>query len=156
MDQAGAWRVRAPSLLTPMLKEFREFAFKGNMIDLAVGMILGAAFGTVVTSLVSDVIMPVFGIIGTKDFSNLYLPLKGQDLNLTLDLAREKGPVIAYGLFLNKFISFLVISFVIFLIVKKVMQAFLKEKREALAAAPALSREEVLLAEIRDLLKQRS
>lgn len=117
-----------------MLKEFKEFALKGNMIDLAVGIIIGVAFGAIVSSLVDDVFMPVIGlIIGGVDFSALML-----------------GPM-SIGLFINAVVKFIIIAFVLFLVVKGVNS--MKKKEEAAPAAP--SREEVLLAEIRDLLKAR-
>src|SRR5512132_3573875 len=99
-----------------MMKEFREFAARGNVIDLAVGVIIGAAFGKIVTSLVDDVIMPPIGkLLGNADFANLYIPLAAQTAK-TLDEAKKTGAVIAYGAFLNTLIQFLIIAFVIFLL----------------------------------------
>jgi large conductance mechanosensitive channel len=104
-----------------MLKEFREFAVKGNAIDLAVGVIIGAAFGKIVESLVNDIIMPPFGLIAGKvDFRNLFLNLGGNDYP-SLAAARAAGaPTLNYGLFINALINFLIIAFVIFLLVKQV------------------------------------
>ncbi len=117
-----------------MLKEFREFAVKGNVIDLAVGIIIGAAFGKIVTSLVEDMIMPVVGlVIGRIDFSNLFVALNGQQYG-TLAAARAAGaPTLNVGLFLNAVINFLIIAFAIFLVVKQVNRL----KREAPAPAAA-------------------
>jgi large conductance mechanosensitive channel len=132
-----------------MLKEFKEFALKGNMVDLAIGIIIGSAFGGLVNSIVADFIMPVVGFItrGT-DFSNMFIQLAGQP-QTTLSAAREAGATIAYGHFLTLFINFLIVAAVLFLVVK--MMNRLKRKEEA-APAPELPREQVLLTEIRDLL----
>ena len=119
-----------------MLKEFKEFAMRGNMLDLAIGIILGAAFGAIVTSLVSDVLMPPIGLLlGNVDFKDLFLVLGGQTF-ANLDAAREAGaPVIAYGLFLNTIINFLIVAFVIFLLVKQVNRM---KKPAPAPAAPTL------------------
>jgi len=131
-----------------MLQEFREFAFKGNVIDLAVGVIIGAAFGKIVSSLVSNIFMPIFGLIlGRVDFSNLFIVLNGQHV-ASLKEATDRGlPVFAYGLFINTVVEFLIIAFCLFIVIKQVNR-FKKP-----AAAPGPSGEETLLAEIRDLLK---
>ena len=135
-----------------MFTEFKEFIAKGSVIDLAVGVIIGAAFGKIVTSLVDDVIMPPIGkLLGNADFANLYIPLAGQTAK-TLDEAKKAGAVIAYGAFINSIIQFLIIAFVIFLMVKAINK-MRREKAETPAAPPA---EEVLLMEIRDLLKAKS
>lgn len=135
-----------------MFKEFKEFATRGNVIDLAVGFIMGAAFTAIVSSLVDDVIMPPIGLLlGNLDFSNLFVSL-GDAEYASLAAAREAGaPVIAYGLFINAVIKFLLVAFVLFLLVKQVNR--FKKKAEAAPAAP--SRQEALLEEIRDLLRQR-
>ncbi len=135
-----------------MLKEFKEFIAKGNVIDLAVGVIIGAAFGKIVTSLVDDVIMPPIGkVLGNADFANLYFPLAGQTAQ-TVEEAKKAGAVIAYGNFINTLIQFLIIAFVIFLIVKAVNR--MKRKVEKAPALPPA--EETLLTEIRDILKAQS
>ena len=116
-----------------MLKEFRDFAMRGNVIDMAVGIIIGAAFGGIVTSLVNDVVMPPIGlVVGAVDFSDLFINLSGTDYP-SLAAAKEAGaPVIAYGAFLNTVINFLIIAFVIFLLIKQINRL----KRPAPAAAP--------------------
>ncbi|RCS24671.1 large conductance mechanosensitive channel protein MscL [Phyllobacterium salinisoli] len=132
-----------------MLQEFKEFALKGNMVDLAIGVIIGAAFGGLVQSIVQDMIMPVIGLItGGIDFSNMYVQLSGAP-QPTLTAAREAGATIAYGHFLTLLINFLIVAWVLFMVVKLMNR--LKRKQEA-APAPALPRDQVLLTEIRDLL----
>jgi large conductance mechanosensitive channel len=130
--------------------EFREFAFKGNVIDLAVGVIIGAAFGKIVSSLVNNIFMPIIGLIlGRVDFSNLFFVLNGQHV-ASLKEASDKGvPVFAYGIFINTVIEFLIIAFCLFLVIKQVNRF----KRPVAAAPAGPSAEEVLLTEIRDLLK---
>lgn len=137
-----------------MLKEFREFAVKGNMVDLAVGVIIGAAFGGLVTSLVQDIVSPVIGLVtGGIDFSNLYLQMTGEPQD-TLEAAREAGATIAYGNFLTLVINFLIVAWVLFLIVR--MMNRMRRREEVVAPPPPTPpREEALLTEIRDLLKQR-
>ncbi|MGA1343413.1 MAG: large conductance mechanosensitive channel protein MscL [Hyphomonas sp.] len=135
-----------------MLKEFKEFALKGNLVDLAVGFILGGAFATVVASLVNDVMMPVLGrATGGVDFSNLFLNISESPASTTsLAAAREAGDaVIAYGLFINNVISFTIMAFALFFVVKAMNN--LKKKEEA-APPPPPPRQEVLLEEIRNLL----
>ncbi|MEP2942740.1 MAG: large conductance mechanosensitive channel protein MscL [Hyphomicrobiales bacterium] len=134
-----------------MLKEFKEFAMKGNMIDMAVGIIIGAAFGVVISSLVDDVFMPVIGLLlGGLDFSNLFIVL-GEGTFATIDQAKEAGvATMNIGLFINAIIKFIIVAFALFLVIKGVNSAKKKEE-EAPAAPPA---QEVLLTEIRDLLKK--
>lgn len=104
-----------------MFKEFKAFVNQGNAIDLAVGVVIGAAFGKIVNSIVNDLIMPILALaLGGKDFSNLYIPLKGQATDLSLADAKVGGAVIAYGAFLNTVMEFLVIAFTIFLIVRQI------------------------------------
>jgi large conductance mechanosensitive channel len=104
-----------------MLKEFKEFAMKGNVMDLAVGVIIGAAFGKIVGSLVNDVIMPVLSLlIGKVDFSNLYVTLAGQNFATLADARKAGVPTLAYGVFLNTVIEFIIIAFAIFLVIKQV------------------------------------
>jgi len=131
-----------------MLQEFREFAFKGNVIDLAVGVIIGAAFGKIVSSLVSNIFMPIFGLVlGRIDFSNLFIVLNAQHV-ASLKEATDRGlPVFAYGLFINSVVEFLIIAFCLFIVIKQVNRF----KKPAAPSGP--SGEEKLLAEIRDLLK---
>ena len=139
-----------------MLKEFKEFAVKGNVIDMAVGIIIGAAFGTIVKSLVDDVIMPPIGLLlGGIDFSNIFLTLKGDEYP-SLAAAKEAGAVtMNIGLFLNTVITFLIVAFSVFLLVKAVNQVKRKleeEEAEAAAEPAAPPRSEALLEEIRDAL----
>lgn len=117
-----------------MLKEFKEFALKGSVLDLAIGVIIGAAFGKIVTSLVDDILMPPLGmLIGAVDFSSLFINLSNQPV-ASLDAARKAGvPVIAYGNFINTLISFLIIAFAIFLIVRQINRL----RRAPAAEAPA-------------------
>jgi large conductance mechanosensitive channel len=137
-----------------MLKEFREFAMKGNVVDLAVGVIIGAAFGSIVTSLVADVIMPIIGAItGGLDFSNYFIPLSKSVTASNLADAKKQGAVLAYGQFLTLTLNFFIIAFVLFMIIRGMNR--LKRLQEAQpAAAPKPSREVELLTEIRDLLKK--
>jgi len=137
-----------------MLKEFREFALKGNMVDLAVGIIIGAAFGAIVSSLVDDIFMPIIGlIIGGVDFSNMFIVLSNPDNIAVSSLAAAKDAGIAtlnVGLFINAIVKFVIIAFALFLVVK--MMNSLKKKQEAAPAAPPA--DITLLTEIRDLLKK--
>jgi large conductance mechanosensitive channel len=136
-----------------MLKEFREFAMKGNVVDLAVGVIIGAAFGGIVTSLVGDIIMPVIGAItGGLDFSNYFTPLSKAVSAGNLADAKKQGAVLAWGNFLTLTLNFVIIAFVLFTIIRFMNR--LKRRDEAAPAAPKLSRQEELLTEIRDLLKK--
>ena len=140
-----------------MIKEFKEFAIKGNMLDMAVGIILGAAFGTVVNSLVTDVLMPMIsGIIGTPDFSNLFLVLRNPSgaAFTSVKAARDAGAVVlAVGLLLNSIIAFLGVAVALFFLVKGINRMRRMEEA-APAAPPAPSAEVRLLGEIRDLLKR--
>jgi large conductance mechanosensitive channel len=142
-----------------MLKEFREFAMRGNVVDLAVGVIIGAAFGKIVDSLVKDVIMPPIGVLlGRVDFSNLFLVLKnGAQAGpyASVDAATKAGAVtLNYGVFLNAVIAFVIVAWAVFLLIKLMNR--LKREETAAPAAPAEPPEEVkLLREIRDNLKSR-
>jgi large conductance mechanosensitive channel len=154
----------------PILEEFREFALRGNVADLAVGVIIGAAFGKIVTALVSDVIMPPIGrLVGNLDFTNLYLPLsekvrQAQELyaaapatagaHLPLDLAQKAGPVLAWGDFTTITLNFLIVAFCIFLLVKG-MNALKRHEEAKPTLPPEPTAQEKLLTEIRDLLKNR-
>jgi large conductance mechanosensitive channel len=136
-----------------MLKEFREFAMKGNVVDLAVGVIIGAAFGAIVTSLVGDIIMPIIGAVtGGLDFSNYYTPLSKAVTAGNLADAKKQGAVLAWGNFLTLTLNFIIIAFVLFLVIRAMNS--LKRKEEAAPAPAKPTRQEELLAEIRDLLKK--
>lgn len=138
-----------------LLQEFKTFAVKGNVVDLAVAVIIGAAFAKIVDSLVQDVIMPVVGkVFGGLDFSNYYIPLNNQATGLTLVEAKKAGAVIAYGNFLTISLNFLILAFIVFQMVRIIGK--LKRTEPAPApAAPAPSAEVVLLTEIRDSLQRR-
>jgi large conductance mechanosensitive channel len=136
-----------------MLKEFKEFAMRGNVVDLAVGVIIGAAFGKIVTSLTNDVIMPVVGLLlGKVDFSNLFVNLGDGDF-ATLKAATDAGaPVLKYGVFINSILDFVILAFIIFLMVR----AMNRMKQEAPPAPPpGPTVDQQLLTEIRDSLKSR-
>jgi len=136
------------------IKEFKEFAVKGNVMDMAVGVIIGGAFGKIVSSLVDDIIMPLVGkVMGNADFTNLYIGLSGQESGLPLDKAKEAGAVFAYGQFCQNILDFIIIAFCIFLMIKAMNK--LKKEKPAEPAAPAGPTQEELLTEIRDLLKQK-
>ena len=140
-----------------MLKEFKEFAMRGNVVDMAVGIIIGGAFGAIVASFVGDVLMPMIGtLVGGVDFSNLFLVLREGATPgpyPSLAAAKEAGAVaVGYGTFVNTVVNFLIVAFALFLLVKG-MNAMKKE--QAAAPPPAPSNEEVLLTEIRDLLARR-
>jgi large conductance mechanosensitive channel len=137
-----------------MIKEFKEFAMKGNVLDLAVGVIIGAAFGKIVTSFTGDLLMPFIGlVVGKVDFSNLFINLSGTPV-ATLAEAKAKGlPTINVGLFLNATIDFLIVAFALFLLVKQVNRLKAAPAPTAPAAPP---KQEVLLEEIRDLMKKKA
>lgn len=142
-----------------MLKEFKEFALKGNVIDLAVGVIIGAAFGKIVTSLVDDIILPPIGVIlGGLDFSSYYIPLSDKVApGLALAKAKEVGAVLAWGNFLTVTLNFAIVAFCIFLVVKAINTAKKRlEAEKAAAPAPGPTEDVKLLTEIRDLLKSKS
>jgi large conductance mechanosensitive channel len=135
-----------------MLKEFRDFAMKGNVVDMAIGIIIGAAFGKIVSSFVADVMMPPLGLLmGKVDFTNWFVSLSGGDY-ATLKAAKDAGAVtLNYGAFLNTVIDFVIIAFAIFLLVKQINRL----KKEAPPPPAEPPRQEVLLTEIRDLLARR-
>lgn len=135
-----------------MLEEFKKFALRGNVVDLAVGVIIGAAFGAIVTALVGDVIMPVIGAIsGGLDFSNYYLPLSTKvQSGLAYADAKKQGAVLGWGQFLTVALNFLIVAFVLFLAIRGIN----KLKKEEPAPAPGPTPEVKLLTEIRDLLKR--
>ena len=137
-----------------MIKEFQEFIARGNVMDLAVGVIIGGAFGLIVSSMVDDIIMPVVGaIFGGFDFSNYFLPLSSNVTATTLAAAREQGAVFAYGNFITVIINFMILAWIIFLMVKGVnsMRRRLEREKEAAPAAPP-PEDVKLITEIRDLL----
>jgi large conductance mechanosensitive channel len=130
--------------------EFKEFALKGNVVDLAVGVIIGGAFGKIVDSIVSDLIMPVVGrLLGGLDFSNYFIALAGQTATNLAD-ARKAGAVFAYGSFITVAINFVILAFIIFMMVKQINRV----RNQAPAAPPAPPEDTVLLREIRDALKR--
>ena len=136
-----------------MLKEFREFAMKGNVVDLAVGVIIGTTFGAIVTSLVGDVIMPIIGAItGGLDFSNYFIGLSNAVTANTLAEAKKQGAVLAWGNFITVTLNFVIIAFVLFMVIRAMNQ--LKRKDEAPPAPAKPTRQEELLTEIRDLLRK--
>ncbi len=141
-----------------MLKEFREFISKGNVLDLAVGVLIGAAFGAIVASFVKDILTPLLGIFGKANFENMFIVLKpatdGTNTFTTVEAAQKAGAVtMNYGLFLNGVINFIIVAFTIFLVVKAANKF---KKAEAPTAPAGPSNEEVLLTEIRDLLKSKA
>lgn len=139
-----------------MLKEFREFALKGNAVDLAIGVVIGAAFGAIVSSMVDDIIMPIVGAItGGLDFSNYFLPLASEVTANSLEEAKRQGAVLAWGNFLTIALKFVIIAWVLFLVVKA-MNRLKRQQEKAPETAPEPPADVKLLTEIRDLLKSRS
>ncbi len=137
-----------------MLKKFQDFAIKGNAFDLAVGVIIGAAFGGIVTSLVSDIFMPIIGAVtGGLDFSNYFIRLSSKVTADSLVEAKKQGAVLAWGAFLTITINFLIVAAVLFALVNFIQKVRQREEAKPAAAPP---RQEVLLTEIRDLLAKRS
>ena len=133
--------------------EFKEFAVKGNVVDLAVGVIIGGAFGKIVDSIVGDLIMPVVGMVfGGLDFSNYFIPLAGQTA-ATLAEAKKAGAVFAYGSFITVALNFIILAFIIFMMIKQINR-LKREAPAAPAAAPATPEDVLLLREIRDSLKR--
>jgi large conductance mechanosensitive channel len=136
-----------------MASEFKEFALKGNVVDLAVGVIIGAAFGKIVDSIVNDLIMPLIGkVTGGLDFSNYYIGLNGQPAGLPLAEAKKAGAVFAYGNFITVLISFMILAFIIFMMIKQINR--LKREDPAAAAPPPAPEEVLLLREIRDSVRK--
>jgi large conductance mechanosensitive channel len=134
-----------------MLEEFKKFALRGNVVDLAIGVIIGAAFGNIVSSLVGDIIMPAIGAItGGLDFSNYFIPLSAKVTAATLVEAKKQGAVLAYGSFLTITLNFIIIAFVLFLAIRALGRLVAREAEKA----PPVSKQEQLLTEIRDLLKK--
>jgi large conductance mechanosensitive channel len=135
-----------------MLKEFREFAMRGNVVDLAIGVIIGVAFGKIVSALVDDIIMPIIGLAGKADFTNYFIPLSSAVTAGNLADARKQGGVLAYGDFITTAINFLIIAFALFLVVKGINAL---KKPAPGAPPPPPSDEVVLLTQIRDALAKR-
>ena len=136
-----------------MLEDFKKFALRGNVVDLAVGVIIGAAFGGIVSSLVADIIMPVIGAVtGGLDFSNYFVKLSSKVTADSLAEAKKQGAVLAYGSFLTIVLNFLIIAWVLFMVIRAMTR--LQKKEEAAPAKP--SKEVELLTEIRDVLKAQS
>ena len=135
-----------------MLKEFKEFALRGNVVDMAVGIVIGAAFSTIVRSLVDDIVMPPMGVVtGGVDFSNMFIALNGEHYD-SLAQARQAGAAtINFGVFINNLISFLIVAFVLFMVVKAMNQLRRRQEEDPAAETPP-SREVQLLEEIRDAL----
>jgi large conductance mechanosensitive channel len=138
-----------------MLQEFKEFALRGNVVDMAVGIIIGAAFSTIVRSLVDDIIMPPIGVVtGGVDFSNMFIALNGESYP-SLAAARQAGaPTVNFGLFINNVISFMIVAFVLFMAIKA-MNTLRRKQEEEPQSEPPPSREVQLLEEIRDALVKR-
>ena len=137
-----------------MLKEFREFAMKGNVVDLAVAVIIGAAFGAIVTSMVNDIIMPIIGAVtGGLDFSNYFVGLSSKVTEHNLADAKKQGAVLAYGSFFTLVVNFLIVAFVLFMVIRT-MNQFKRKEEVKPAEPPKPSAEVMLLTEIRDLLKK--
>ncbi|QOZ52818.1 large conductance mechanosensitive channel protein MscL [Bradyrhizobium sp. CCBAU 53338] len=137
-----------------MLKEFREFAMKGNVVDLAVAVIIGAAFGAIVTSMVNDIIMPIIGAVtGGLDFSNYFIGLSSKVTATNLADAKKQGAVLAYGSFFTLVVNFVIVAFVLFMVIRT-MNQFKRKEEVKPAEPPKPSAEVVLLTEIRDLLKK--
>ena len=137
-----------------MLEEFKKFAMRGNVVDLAVGVIIGAAFGQIVTSLVGDIFMPIIGAVtGGLDFSNYFVPLAKSVTAPALADAKKQGAVLAWGNFVTVTINFLIIAWVLFMVVRGINRLMTKEAEKPKPAEP--SRQEVLLQEIRDILAKR-
>jgi large conductance mechanosensitive channel len=156
---AFVWGRRPPVKEGHMLKEFKDFAMRGNVVDMAVGIIIGVAFGAIVTSFVGDVPMPIIGLfLGGADFSNQFLLLKDGTMPgpyASLEAAKAAGAVVvAYGVLLNTVVNFLIVAFALFLVVKG-MNATRKQQAEAPSPPAVASKEALLLTEIRDLLARR-
>ena len=137
-----------------MLKEFRDFAMKGNVVDLAVAVIIGAAFGAIVTSLVGDIVMPIIGVATNGlDFSNYFVALSSKVTATNLADARKQGAVLAYGNFLQLVVNFAIVAFSLFIVIK-IMNRLKRNEAAKPAEPPKPTAEAVLLTEIRDLLKK--
>lgn len=139
-----------------ILDEFKTFAIRGNVVDMAIGVVIGGAFGKITTSLVSDIIMPPIGrVLGNVDFSNLFISLTGATYPSLAEAQKAGAATLNYGMFLNQIINFIIVAFTMFLVIKG-MNALKKKEAAAPTLPPAPSRQEVLLEEIRDLLKKKA
>ena len=138
-----------------MLKEFKEFAMRGNVMDMAIGIIIGAAFGKIVTSLVNDIIMPPIGLLmGNVDFSNLFVSLgMSQPYTSVAEAEAAGAPIIKYGIFINTVLDFVIVAFAIFLVIRAVNRLRRRQETAPPATPPAPTVDQKLLTEIRDLLK---
>jgi len=141
-----------------MLKEFKEFAMRGNVMDMAVGIIIGAAFGKIVTSLVNDIVMPPIGLLmGNVDFSNLFVSLgMAQPYTSVAEAEAAGAPIIKYGIFINTILDFVIVAFAIFLVIRGINKFRRKQEAAPPPPPPGPSAEEKLLTEIRDLLRAQS
>jgi large conductance mechanosensitive channel len=147
--------VSGENAMSGFLNEFKEFAMRGNVVDMAVGIVIGVAFGAIVTSLVDDVVMPPIGLLlGNVDFSDLFINLSGQDYPSAAAAKAAGAPAIYIGLFINAVINFVIVAFAIFLVIKGMNR--MKRRAEETPAEEPQPRQEVLLEQIRDLLKQRA
>ena len=147
--------------MSSMMKEFRDFAMKGNVLDLAVGVIIGAAFGKIVTSFVQDLMMPLLGLLlGKIDFSNLFLNLSGNSFNTIEEAKRVGAAVLPYGSFLQAVVDFLIVAFAIFLLIKQAnrfrLTDLIDEKNDAEKKVAEPTADQKLLTEIRDLLAKQA
>ena len=138
-----------------MIREFQEFIAKGNVMDLAVGIIIGGAFGLIVSSLVADIVMPIVGMAGNADFSNYFVPLSDAVTATSLEEAKKQGPVFAYGNFLTVLINFLILAFIIFMMVKAVNNLRKRLEKEKPVDPVAPPPDLAILTEIRYLLARR-
>ena len=138
-----------------MMKEFKEFVMRGNVLDMAIGIVIGAAFGKIVSSFLDDILMPPIGLLlGKVDFANLFINLSDKPLASVAEAKAAGAPIIKYGLFFNTVLDFLIIAFAIFLVVKQVNLMRRQEQAAAPPPPPEPTKEEKLLTEIRDLLKR--
>jgi len=139
-----------------MLQEFKEFALRGNVVDMAVGIIIGAAFSTIVRSLVDDIVMPPMGVVtGGVDFSNMFIALNGEHYDSLTQAKQAGAPTINFGVFINNLISFLIVAFVLFMVIKA-MNRLRRKQEEEPQTEPPPSREVQLLQEIRNALVKRA
>jgi large conductance mechanosensitive channel len=143
--------------MSGFLNEFKEFAMRGNVVDMAVGIVIGVAFGAIVNSLVADVVMPPIGLVmGNVDFSDIYINLSGQEYPSAAAAKEAGAPAIYIGLFINAVINFIIVAFAIFMVIKGMNRLKRKAEETPPEEEPKLPHNEVLLEEIRDILKQRA